>query len=63
MSSSYKPDVIIFMTDEETIESMLPAKTKFMGVNFVIESHALERHKLKYYYNEIYLIHLLILFF
>ena len=38
-----------------TIEQMLPSKTKFMGVNFVIESHALERHKFKYYYDEIYL--------
>ena len=34
---------------------MLPSKTKFMGVNFVIESHALERHKFKYLYDEIYL--------
>ena len=42
-------------TFTSTIEGLLPAKTKFMGVNFVIESHILERHKFKYYYNEIYL--------
>ncbi len=42
-------------TFTDTIERMLPSKTKFMGVNFVIESHALERHKLKYYYDQIYL--------
>lgn len=42
-------------TFSSTIEQMLPSKTKFMGINFVIESHALERHKFKYYYDEIYL--------
>jgi len=42
-------------TFSSTIEHMLPSKTKFMGINFVIESHALERHKFKYYYDEIYL--------
>jgi len=42
-------------TFSSTIEQMLPTKTKFMGINFVVESHALERHKFKYYYDEIYL--------
>ncbi len=42
-------------TFSSTIEQMLPSKTKFMGINFVVESHALERHKFKYYYDEIYL--------
>ena len=42
-------------TFADTIERMLPSKTKFMGINFVVESHSLERHKFKYYYDEIYL--------
>ena len=42
-------------TFSSTIERMIPSKTKFLGINFVIESHALERHKFKYLYDEIYL--------
>ena len=34
---------------------MLPKKTKFKGVNFVVESHMLERPKVEYQFNEIYL--------
>lgn len=37
------------------IEQLVPRKTKFKGMNFVIESHALERHKMEYKSNEIYL--------
>jgi virulence-associated protein VapD len=34
---------------------MLPRNTDFLGINFVIESHALERHKLQYFQGDIYL--------
>ena len=37
------------------IEQLVPKKTKFMGVNVVIESHMLERHKLEYFSNNMYL--------
>jgi len=37
------------------IEDLIPRKTKFLGVNFVIESHMLERSKLNYTYSDIYL--------
>jgi hypothetical protein len=37
------------------IEGLVPRKTKFLGVNFVIESHMLERAKLSYTYSDIYL--------
>lgn len=37
------------------IEQLVPRKTAFKGTNFVIESHMLERHKLEYLSNEIYL--------
>jgi len=37
------------------IEQLIPRKTIFKGTNFVIESHMLERHKLQYLSNEIYL--------
>ena len=37
------------------IEQMLPRNTKYMGVNFVIESHALERPKMRYLQGDIYL--------
>lgn len=30
------------------VESVLPKRTKFMGINYVIEPHALERGKVKY---------------
>lgn len=37
------------------IQQLIPRKTNFKGTNFVIESHMLERHKLEYLFNEIYL--------
>lgn len=37
------------------IEQLIPRKTKYFGTNFVIESHMLERPKIEYYNNEIYL--------
>lgn len=37
------------------IAQLLPRKTKFLGTNFVIESHMLERAKMEYQYSEIYL--------
>jgi hypothetical protein len=37
------------------IESLIPHKTKFRGVNFVVESHMLERAKFKYLFLEQYL--------
>jgi hypothetical protein len=37
------------------IEQLIPKKTTFNGVNFVIESHVLERHKIRYLSDEIYL--------
>ena len=30
------------------IADLLPTTTEFLGVNFIIESHILERHKLQY---------------
>jgi len=37
------------------IESLIPRKTKFLGMNYVIESHMLERSKFQYGYSDIYL--------
>ena len=37
------------------IETLVPRRTKFMGVNFVIESHMLERAKFNYSYSDVYL--------
>ena len=37
------------------IEQVIPRKTKFLGINFVIESHVLERNKFRYLFDEIYL--------
>jgi hypothetical protein len=37
------------------IQQLIPRKTNFRGTNFVIESHMLERHKLEYLFNEMYL--------
>ena len=42
-------------TFSSLILTMLPRKTHFMGINFVVESHVLERHRLKYFYDELYL--------
>ena len=37
------------------IEQIIPRKTKFLGINFVIESHMLERPKMRYLQSDIYL--------
>jgi hypothetical protein len=37
------------------IERLIPRTTKYLGINFVIESHALERAKMRYLYSDIYL--------
>jgi len=37
------------------IEQLIPKKTRFNGVNFVIESHVLERNRMRYLSDEIYL--------
>ena len=37
------------------ISKLVPRKTHFMGVNFVIESHMLERAKMTYNYSDVYL--------
>ena len=37
------------------IENLVPRKTKFLGVNFVIESHMLERAKFNYGYEDVYI--------
>lgn len=37
------------------IEQLIPRKTNFKGTNFIVESHMLERHKLEYLHNEMYL--------
>lgn len=37
------------------IGQLIPRKTKYLGTNFVIESHMLERPKLEYHFSDIYL--------
>ena len=37
------------------VSQLLPRKTKFLGTNFVIQSHALERSKIQYQFEDIYL--------
>jgi len=37
------------------VEQLLPSKTKFLGSNFIIESHLLERAKIQYQFEDIYL--------
>jgi len=39
----------------DIVFSMIPRSTNFMGINFIYESHVLERHKLGYLFDEIYL--------
>ena len=39
----------------DLVFSMVPRSTNFMGINFIYESHVLERNKMKYLYDEIYL--------
>ena len=40
------------------IEQLIPRKTKFLGVNFIIESHVLERNRFRYLFDDIYLLSL-----
>lgn len=37
------------------VSQLLPRKTRFLGTNFVVESHMLERAKLEYFSSDIYL--------
>lgn len=37
------------------VAQLIPRKTKFIGTNFVIESHMLERPKMEYLFSDIYL--------
>ena len=37
------------------VEQLIPRKTKFLGINFVIESHVLERNRFRYLFDDIYL--------
>ena len=39
----------------ELVFSMIPRSTNFLGINFIYESHVLERNKMKYLFDEIYL--------
>jgi len=39
----------------DSIYSMIPKQTNFLGINFIYESHVLERHRFKYLYDEIYM--------
>ena len=40
------------------IEQLIPRKVKFLGINFVIESHVLERNRFRYLFDDIYLLSL-----
>jgi hypothetical protein len=42
--------VDVALTD--LVESVLPKRTKFLGINYIIEPHVLERGKIKYYSQE-----------
>jgi hypothetical protein len=37
------------------IEQLIPRKTRFLGTNFIVESHMLERPKMEYLFTDIYL--------
>ena len=39
----------------DLVLSLIPRTTNFLGINFVYESHVLERHRFRYLYDEIYL--------
>ena len=39
----------------DVIYSLVPRTTNFLGVNFIYESHVLERSKFRYLYDEIYM--------
>jgi hypothetical protein len=38
----------------DLLEGFIPLRANFLGVNYVIESHVLERHKARYFYDEQY---------
>jgi len=40
----------------DILVQLIPKKTKFLGVDFVYESHPLERNRLRYLFDEIYLL-------
>ena len=40
------------------VHQLIPRKTKFLGINFVIESHVLERNRFRYLFDDIYLLSL-----
>jgi len=42
-------------TFTDIVYNMVPKSTNFLGINFVYESNVLERHKLQYLNDEIYL--------
>jgi len=37
------------------VEQVLPANTRYFGTNFVVESHVLERNRMRYYWGDLYL--------
>lgn len=39
----------------EIVYSMIPKTTNFLGINFIYESHVLERNRYQYLYDEIYM--------
>lgn len=43
------------MTVGDVFEELVPRTSRFLGTNFVIESHALERPKFRYSYTDMYL--------
>jgi len=40
----------------DLIASLMPKKTQFLGINYTIESHMLERHRMRYLYDQQYLV-------
>ena len=39
----------------DIIDQLVPKKTKFLGVDFIYESHPLERNRFRYLFDDIYL--------
>ena len=39
----------------DVLEGLVPRSSKFLGTNFIIESHSLERNKFDYKYTDMYL--------
>ncbi len=40
----------------ELISNLMPKKTQFLGINYTIESHMLERHRMRYLYDQQYML-------